>query len=217
MLKNKALITAFSLSRDSEKILKRLQRQTGKTKSEIVRNLLSSSTKNAVAAGQSRGPVTFSPTLSPDDTNQILKYYYSLISSQTPKPTWVIGISLLTRSGKVLIGLRKGSDPQVRNLTWTFPTCRFSTLDFERELIRSIKTETGLTAKIRQLVHARLIPDSPSKKVRIVALYYHCRVSSGIPRPGGDFKQLKWVPAADVTKYFTTSTADEIMNFLGTV
>jgi hypothetical protein len=90
-------------------------------------------------------------------------------------------------------------------------------LDFAKEVVKTVKQETGLTSKVQRLIHARLIPDSPAKKIRIVALYYHCRILSGQPKAGGDFKSLKWVPATDVTKYFTTSTADEIMNFLGTL
>jgi hypothetical protein len=156
-------------------------------------------------------------SLNNDDVNQILKYYYSLISNQKIKPTLVIGITLISRSGKVLIGLRKTTDRYVKNLTWTFPTGKFYTLDFESELKKTIKIEVGLTAKAFRLIHARLIPDSPGKKVRIVALYYHCKTIPAKPKPGGDFKQLKWIPATDVNRYFTTSVADEIMNFLGTL
>jgi len=213
MAKNKALITAFSLTEDSQKALNKLQTKSGQTRSEIIRNLLNSSRKIV------KSPLNqeIAANISVDDTNKILKYYYQLISAQTPKPTIVIGISLISQKGRVLVGLRKNIDPFVKNLSWTFPTGKFSSLDFEKEIIKTVKTETSLTVKVLSLVHARLIPDSPAKKVRIVALYYYCKILSGKSKSGGDLKLLKWVPATDVTKYFTTSVADEIMNFLGTL
>jgi hypothetical protein len=210
MVKNKALITAFSLSPKSEKILETLQKRSGKSRSEIIRNLLSSPPKTTPVAAAT-------PVINPDDANKVLKYYYQLISTQTPKPTIVIGIGIVARSGKVLIGLRKSLDQYVKNLTWTFPSGKFTSLNFEAELAKTIKNETGLKTKDHRLIHARLIPDSPAKKVRIVALYYQCKILSGKPVSGGDFKIVKWVPATDVTKYFTTSVADELMNFLGTL
>jgi len=214
MNRNKSLITAFSISPENEKTLKQMQIKSGQTRSEIVRNLINSHGQKLKSAA---GDLVFTRSLGNDDTNQILKYYYSLISNQKSKPTIVIGIALISRSGKVLIGLRKTTDRYVKNLSWTFPTGKFYTLDFESELKKSVKIEVGLTAKVFRLIHARLIPDSPGKKVRIVALYYHCKTIPAKPKPGGDFKQLKWVPAADVTRFFTTSVADEIMNFLGTL
>lgn len=210
MVKNKALITAFSLSPQTEKVLKTLQKRSGKSRSEIIRNLLTSRPKNT--------PSVPTPAfIDQNDTNRILKYYYQLIASQTPKPTIVIGIAIIARSRKVLIGLRKSNDIHVKNLSWTFPSGKFSSLDFEKEVIKTVKNETSISVKIMQLVHARLIPDSPTKKVRIVALYYHCKPLSGTGHSGGDFKTVKWVSATDVTKYFTTSVSDEIMNFLGTL
>lgn len=210
MYKNKALITAISLTPKTELILKRLQNSSGKNRSEIVRNLIDSHSKSA-PIGESA--VHFGP----EDTNKILKYHYQIFSSPDRRPVMVIGVAIVSRSGKVLIGLRKAPDQHVKNLSWTFPSGKFFSLDFEKEMLKTVRQETGLTAKILRLVHARLIPDSPAKKVRIVAVYYHCKILPGKPKSGGDFKQIKWVPADDVTKYFTTSTSDEVMNFLGTL
>ncbi len=214
MNKNKSLITAFSLSPENEITLKRMQNKSGQTRSEIVRNLINSHSQKLKSGV---GDMVFTRSLSNDDTNQILKYYYSLISNQKIKPTIVIGIAVISRSGKVLIGLRKTADRYIKNFSWTFPTGKFYTLNFESELKNTVQIEVGLTLKSQRLIHARLIPDSPGKKVRIVALYYHCKTMPAKPKAGGDFKQIKWIPASDVTRFFTTSVADEIMNFLGTL
>lgn len=218
MSKNKTLITAFSLSSKSNNILEKLQKRTGKTRSEIVRNLINSYAKSvdSPASSASPPPQILAVTNS-EETNKILKYYYQIISAADRKPTMVIGIAIISRRSKVLIGLRKSTDKHVKNLSWTFPSGKFNSLNFESELTKTIKQETGLVTKNQRLIHARLIPDSPGKKVRIVALYYHCKTQVGKPESGGDFKRIMWVPATDVTKFFTTSTSDEIMNFLGSL
>lgn len=216
-MKNKSLITAFSLSKESENTLKRLQNKSGKSRSEIVRNLLNSTTKKPKIFGSGRGVVQQFSQITPDDSNRILKYYYQLITESQSKPTIVIGIAIISSKNKVLIGLRKATDVHVKNLSWTFPSGKFHSLNFIEELSRTVFIEVGLKTKDYRLIHARLIPDSPQKKVRIVALYYQVKIVSGKPKAGGDFKQLKWIPATDVTKFFTTSVSDEIMNFLGTL
>ena len=136
--------------------------------------------------------------------------------SQTKKVI-VVGLGIITKEGKVLIGQRKDPDPYVKELTWVFPGGQFESLNFEKELIRRLKGETGLDVYINQLVHARLIPDSPEKKVKIIALYYHCLPTSDKEKAGGSLEKLEWVPAMKVFHYFTTSTADEVVSFLGTL
>ena len=151
------------------------------------------------------------------DANKILRLYYSLLSQAKPKPTIVILIGIVNKKDKVIIGLRKSPDPNVKDLHWTFPSGKTETLDFEKNLTTTVKDETGLKSKPIRLIHARLIPDSPDKKIRIIALYYHCKLLGGNQKAGGDFKQLKWVPATQVHRHFTTSVADEVTTFLGTL
>jgi 8-oxo-dGTP pyrophosphatase MutT (NUDIX family) len=137
--------------------------------------------------------------------------------SQNKKEVIVVGLGIIAKEGRVLIGQRKDPDPYVKELTWVFPGGKFESLDFEKELIKRLKEETGLDVYITQLVHARLIPDSPEKKVKIIALYYHCQPVSGKEKVGGSLEKLEWVPAMKVFHYFTTSTADEVVSFLGTL
>src|SRR3989304_7226028 len=132
MNNNKTLITAFSLSPKSEVILKRLQKRLGKTRSEIVRNLINSYAKSAITNDFDKPSVKILPAFNQDETNKILKYYYQIITSADHKPTLVIGIAVVSKSGKVLIGLRKASDLHVKNLSWTFPSGKFLTLGFEK-------------------------------------------------------------------------------------
>jgi ADP-ribose pyrophosphatase YjhB (NUDIX family) len=152
-----------------------------------------------------------------NDTNKVLKLYYKFISESKPKPTIVICVSIINKKNKVLIGLRKDKNKYVKDLKWTFPSGQLESLDFEKKVVASLKEETGFNCKVNHLLHARLIPDSPNKPVRIIALYYYCRVLSGTQKAGGDFKELKWVLATEVNRYFTTSVSDEIMQFLGSL
>jgi ADP-ribose pyrophosphatase YjhB (NUDIX family) len=141
--------------------------------------------------------------------------YYNLLSQTRPKPTIVVGIAIINKKSKVLIGFRKSSDQHVKDLHWTFPSGKFNTLNFESEILKTVLRETGLNVRVVSLIHARLIPDTPDKKIRIIGLYYHCRIISGKVVAGGDFKEIKWVQANEVNRFFTTSVADEIMQFLG--
>jgi ADP-ribose pyrophosphatase YjhB (NUDIX family) len=214
MSTKKTGITAFSLLPETEKVLNRLQNKLHKNRSELIREMINYYAKSAKKTPDKSMGVT-DTRIDGSDTNKILKYYFQLISRQKYRPSMVIGIAIINKKNKVLIGSRKSRDVYVKNLTWTFPTGKFSSLDFESEIAKTVKQETGLNVKILQLAHARLIPDSPEKKIRIIALYYHCRIVSGKARAGGDFKEIKWIPASEVTRHFTTSVSDEIMNFLG--
>ena len=148
----------------------------------------------------------------------ILKAYWEL-KSKTATKTIIIGLGIITNSqGKVLIGARKNKDPWVKNLTWVFPGGKIESLDFEKEVARKVKEETGLIVVARNLIAARVRPDSGFKPVQIVALYFHCEpLARKRPEPGGDLAKLKWVKPTEVFKYFTTSTCDEVTKFLVTI
>jgi len=214
MTKRKSQITAFSLPKATLLLLENLQNKFHKSRSELLREMI-----NYYISSRKTIPnrVGESIIIDDSDANKILKLYYSVISAIKPKPTTVIGIAIINKKDKVIIGLRKTQDQHIKDLHWTFPSGKFNSLDFEKEIINTIHLETGLKCKVLRLVHARLIPDSPQKKIRVVALYYHCRILGGQSHPGHDFKQLKWVPATEVHRHFTTSVADEITTFLGTL
>ena len=204
----------FSLPPEIYQEIENLLKTSHKTKSEFMRQVIESylsvAQKTLVQSPKNKLDIDQS------DANKILKLYYQLIGNHQ-KDTLVVGLGIIIKEGKVLIGQRKEKDPYVKELTWVFPGGKFESLDFERELIRTIKEETKLDVYVNQLVHARLIPDSPEKKVKIIALYYHCTPVSGQEHAGGDLKKLEWVEPMKIFHYFTTSTADEVVSFLGTL
>lgn len=205
----------FSLPPEIYTEIDKLLKTSHKTRSEFMRQMIES----YLSAAQKT--LLQSPKeilkIDPSDTNKILKLYYQLIGSHK-KDTLVIGLGIIAREGKVLIGQRKEEeDPYVKELSWVFPGGKFASLDFEKELIQTIKEETGFNIYVNQLIHARLIPDSPGKKVKIIALYYHCTPVSGNEHAGGDLSKLQWVEPMKIFHYFTTSTADEVVSFLGTI
>lgn len=204
----------FSLPPEIYQKIENLLKTSHKTKSEFMRQVIDSYLSTAQKAIQTSPSEELQ--VSTEDVNKILKLYYQLIGGQKKK-TIVAGLGIIAKEGKVLIGQRKEKDHFVKELTWVFPGGKFESLDFEGELVKKIKEETGLVVYVNQLIHARQIPDSPEKKVKIIALYYYCTPVSGKETAGGDLKKLAWVEPTKVFHYFTTSTADEVVSFLGTL
>jgi|SRR3989344_1946038 len=211
-MKRKSLITAFSLPKQLDDNLKSIQAKSGKTRSELLREMIDYYVESTKKTSTSPNPTD---SITDSDANKVLKLYYQLLSETRPKPSLVIGVAIVNKKDQVLIGLRRTNDKLVKDLHWTFPSGKMDNLNFDANIIKSAKLETGLIVKPLHLIHARLIPDSLHKSVRIVALYYHCRILSGKQRPSHNFKELKWVPATEVNRHFTTSVSDEIMHFLG--
>jgi len=209
----KTKIMGFSLPPEIYQEIENLLKTSHKTKSEFMRQVIESylsvAQKTLVQSPKNKLDIDQS------DANKILKLYYQLIGNHQ-KDTIVVGLGIIIKEGKVLIGQRKEKDPYVKELTWVFPGGKFDSLNFEEELTAKIKEETWLSVYVNQLIHARLIPDSPEKKVKIIAIYYHCTPVSGKENAGGDLKKLSWVEPTKVFHYFTTSTADEVVSFLGT-
>ena len=207
MNKRKSLVTAISISKEIDTQLRYQQLRLRKSRSELFRDMIGSYFSSPKKASETYDP----------DPNKVLRNYYQLISKTPVKPTMVIGIAIISENGQTVIGKRRDRDPVIKDLTWTWPSGKFESLDFDKQIVATVKQETGLSVKPLGIVHARLIPDSPAKKIRVVALYFHCKLLAGHLKSGGDFAQTKWVPALEVNKYFTTSVCDEIMNFLGTL
>jgi len=210
----KTKIMGFSLPPEIYQEIENLLKTSHKTKSEFMRQVIESylsvAQKTLVQSPKNKLDIDQS------DANKILKLYYQLIGNHQ-KDTIVVGLGIIIKEGKVLIGQRKEKDPYVKELTWVFPGGKFDSLNFEEELTAKINEETWLSVYVNQLIHARLIPDSPEKKVKIIAIYYHCTPVSGKENAGGDLKKLSWVEPTKVFHYFTTSTADEVVSFLGTI
>ena len=149
------------------------------------------------------------------DLATLLKKYWDKKSTIQCKVLPIVLAILINEDKNVLIGARKLKDEWVENLSWVFPGGKLNTLDFNNEVINIVREETGLTVKVKDLIAARIHPDSGFKNVQIVALYFYCETrDKGIPTSGGSLNQLKWVKPLDVFKFFTTSTCDEVTKFL---
>lgn len=122
----------------------------------------------------------------------------------------LIGLAIIHRDGKVLIGARREKDEFVEHLSWVFPGGRIGGADLESEIKRIAKEEAGLDISVNGIASARKIPEA---KIDIVAIYFDC-AAQGTEKAGGDLKELKWVAATGVTEFFTTSVSDEVMGYL---
>jgi len=193
----KTKIMGFSLPPEIYQEIENLLKTSHKTKSEFMRQVIESylsvAQKTLVQSPKNKLDIDQS------DANKILKLYYQLIGNHQ-KDTIVVGLGIIIKEGKVLIGQRKEKDPYVKELTWVFPGGKFDSLNFEEELTAKIKEETWLSVYVNQLIHARLIPDSPEKKVKIIAIYYHCTPVSGKENAGGDLKKL-YYPSLPIIYY----------------
>lgn len=201
----------FSIPNQFEKQIRDHLAETGKTTSEFIREALSSYFK------QHREPQEL-PTnmLSERDLDRVLEIYYDLIGMHQ-KEVMVIGLGIIEKDGKVLIEKRSTTDKHVKDLHWVFPGGKMESLDFRSEIQKDVKEETNLDIDVKDIIHARLIPDSPNKEIKIVALYFHCKPTSDKERSGKEVSELKWVKPTAVCQYFTTSTCDTVMRFLGSL
>jgi len=121
-----------------------------------------------------------------------------------------VGLAIIHKNGNVLIGCRKEKDEFVEHLTWVFLGGKLESLDFEKEIKKTVKEETNLDIDVNRVIAARRMPES---SINAILIYFDC-VGDGIEKAGGDLKELKWVPATSVLKYFTTSVMNEVMIFL---
>jgi len=165
-----AKVIGFSVPPEIYQKLNRVIQKKHKTKSEFFREMIDvyfqslKVTKPTPLADEG---------VAETDLAKILRTYWELRTS-TPIKTIIIALGIIIKRGKVLIGARKEKDPWVENLTWVFPGGRLKSLDFEKETAREVKEETGLEVTVKNLVAARIYPDSGLKPVQIVALYFHC-------------------------------------------
>lgn len=210
-------IVGFSLPPEVHKKVESLIKKNHKTRSEFFRGMIdvylnSLSQKNKIT--QQKQAIVSDGTRE-HDLAKILKSYW-LLKSQTKLDIITVAVALIINDkGQILIGERKAKDKWVNYLTWVFPGGRLESLDFEKEIQREIKEETGLDVHVNTLVDSRIHPDSGFKRTQIVILYFYCTPQSkNKPKPGGDLKKLKWVKPSGVFGYFTTSTSDEVTKFL---
>ena len=206
-------IVGFSLPPAIHQKLESLIKRSHKTKSEFFREILDVYFRTVESVKTAAEPLD----LIQSDLAKILQTYWT-IKATTPLKIIIVGLALIVKNNKILIGARKSKDPWVKDLTWVFPGGKIESLDFEKEIKREARKETGLEVAVKNLIAARILPDAKLKPIQIVLLYFHCQsISKKSPQPGGDLVKLKWVKPTEVFKYFTTSTCDEVTKFLATI
>ena len=113
----------------------------------------------------------------------------------------VLAIIKDKKTGRILIG-RRENDPYIKNLTWSFPGGRPGYEDELEEYLKlAVKKKTGLDIKVNKVIFSKNYPE----KREFLAIYYLGEVLRGEEKAGGSFKELKWVEADELEKYFTTS------------
>ena len=211
-------VIGFSLPPEVNTKLEKLIKSRHKTRSEFIREMIDVYTDSISTVHTTTHLESKELNVGEASLAKLLKAYYDIRTNQDID-TVIVGLGLITKNGKVLIGKRGALDKNIRNLTWVFPGGKLETLNFTKDVTERVKIETGLEVKVGKLIHARVHPDNLTKSVNIVALYFHCEVVGGAEKPGGrkssvPLVQLRWVKPTDVVRYFTTSTSDEVMRFL---
>jgi len=212
----KTKVTGFSLPVETYQKVEKTLKESNKTKSEFFRQLLDFYFEFQEHPGFLPG---YSLRVVPSDRDlaSVLRQYWE-IKSELEKKVIIVVLGIIFWKGQVLIGARNKKDHWVKNLTWVFPGGQARTLDFDQELRREVKEETGLEVRVKDLVATRIHPDGSFQSVQIVAFYFYCQPVGKIkPVPKGDLSKLKWVKPTEVFRYFTTSTCDEVTKFLSTL
>ncbi|MDD5710737.1 MAG: NUDIX domain-containing protein [Candidatus Colwellbacteria bacterium] len=209
----KTKIVGFSIPPALHREFEALIKKGHKTKSEFFREVLAVYLKTLESVVPGRENIN----VSEPDLAKALKIYWNLRSLGDTE-TIIVGLGLIVKDGKILIGHRTEKDKWVENLTWVFPGGRMNSLNFGEEIKKEIRKKTGLKVKVNSLVAARVHPDAGFKTAQVVALYFHCTpLSDKEAKPGEKMSELKWVKPTDVFKHFTTSTCDEVTEFLTTL
>ncbi len=214
-MSRKTKVVGFSLPPEIYQKLEQVIKTKHKTRSEFFREIIDAYFETVKdQTSQKVDAINIGET----DLAKVLKSYW-LLRSKTKLEVITIGLAIIVNDqDKVLIGARKNKDLWVENLTWVFPGGNLKSLNFEQEIKKTVKRETGLSIDVNCLVASRTYPDSGFKPVNIVGLYFYCTLGKNqSAKPGGDLSQLKWVQPIEVFKYFTTSTCDEVTKFLTTI
>lgn len=204
----KSKVVSFSLPPELVRRMEALSKQKHQSRSEFLRELLNVY-EGTVTSGSSENREA--------DLAQLIKSYWEL-KSQADLEVIVTGLGIVTnRQGKVLIGALKSPDLYVKNLTWSFPGGRLTSLDFARDVKQKIEERTGVNVEVKNLITSRVFPDNSLDNVQIITLYFHAVASGDSVKPTDPYKYLKWVKPMNVFKYFTSSTSDEVTKFLLTL
>ena len=201
----KTKVIGFSIPPETYSRFERVLKGKHKTKSEFFREVLDAYFHGAASSRHAADE---------SDIAHALKAYWDLKSLSSTKVI-IVGLGVIIKDGRLLIGARKEKDRWVENLSWVFPGGQLKTLDFADELKRTILAETGLGVRVKSLIASRIHPDSGFKDVQVVALYFYVEpVTEKKEKAANGLAKLKWIKPSDAFKHFTTSVTDEVTKFL---
>lgn len=204
---NKPPITAFSSTTKTEAMLKRLQRETGKNRSQIIRDLIFSATDQAGAPGKNvTSDSSFPPT-----PEIIIKSFFELLTADN---VLIQAQAVITRGDRILIVLPKKSGTMIRYSTWEFPSVMLKNLSGRNDLVNKIKKDLGIRIKIDGLVLGRLVPEKLTTSEQMITLVYHCHITAGKISPFSTIKEIKWISQNQLYRYFSHSVGDTLITWL---
>jgi len=122
----------------------------------------------------------------------------------------VLGIVYDRETKNVLIG-RREDDPNIKNLSWTFPGGRPEYKnELEHYLKHEVRLKTGVSIDVEKIIFAKTYPE----KRDFLSIYYLCKPIGGHEKAGEKFKEIKWIKPTEATKYFTTSLHPTLLEYL---
>lgn len=206
-MNKKPHVIAFSYTQKTGIFLNRLQRQTGKNRSQIIRDLISESANQDTSTAKNAIPNAFALP----QQEQIIKSFFEIVASPN---ILVLVQAVIARGDRVLAVLPKKTGQIFKYSTWEFPSYISSSFDIQEGLVAKIKKELGAKVKIDQLILGRLSPETSVSGQQVINILCHCHIISGKIIPVSSVKETKWIPATQLGRYFTTSLGDPFLKWL---
>jgi mutator protein MutT len=124
----------------------------------------------------------------------------------------IIVLAIITFQSRVLIIHRSKKDRAVQGLSWAFPGGKIEKGEtIEQALNREVKEEVGIELEDSTLVFAKVVPQTT-----ILALYYHCPLSSEqkVITNSQEVVDYAWVTGEEALRRFTSHVSDEVKTLL---
>jgi mutator protein MutT len=124
----------------------------------------------------------------------------------------IIVLAIITFQSRVLIIHRSKKDRVVPELSWAFPGGKIEKGEtIEQSLNREVREEVGINLENSTLIFARVIPQT-----NILALYYHCSLSSEqkVTANNQEVIDYAWVTGEEALMRFTSHVSDEVKMLL---
>jgi ADP-ribose pyrophosphatase YjhB (NUDIX family) len=123
----------------------------------------------------------------------------------------LLGIIFDPAQRKILIGRQEGDPKLGKKFTWGFPGAYLEYGDdIDKALKEDVKKKTGYDVKNLGTIFSKIYPENN----KFLAVYFLCEVFKGQMKPGGFFKELKWVKPDELEDLFTTSFHPRLREYI---